>query len=285
MPRRAAPSARSRMLAIVLRELRRKANLSASQVARELGMSSTKITRIETCEIGVYLDDLETLLDFYRVEPKRRAELLDLARHAEQREWLRLNNPNLPADWQTWSDFEDEASALCQYQPLVVPGLLQTPEYAAALILATGAGLADAEVDALVASRMARQGLLSRREPLRLHAIIEQSVFERSLSDGEVLARQLRSLADAAGRPNITIQVLPSSAGLHGGLNGPFIVLDYPGQSSLIWLENKISSLIVDDDEQVGQYQRTWGELDKLALGEPESVEYLNARAGALAPA
>lgn len=168
-------------------------------------------------------------------------------------------------------------SALLNYQPLVIPGLLQTPEYARALIRATGHELSDGQIDALVASRMARQGLLTRFEPLKLHAIIEQSVLERPFGEPGVLVRQIRHLADAAERPNITLQVVPTEAGLHAGLNGPFVILEYGDEPSLVLLENKVSSLFLDEDEQVEVFEVAWTELRDCAFDVTETVEFLRS--------
>lgn len=283
MARRAGPSVRSRRLAIALRKLRMCAGLSGAEVAKSVGMSGSKISRVENAESGIYLDDVAKLLDFYQVTEKRRVELLELARHSEERGWLRMHSANLPEDWQTWLDFEDEASALLNYEPLMMPGLLQTAEYARAIIRATGSELPDAEVDALVTSRMARQGLLSRAKPLKLHALIEEHVLSRTTGDAAVLGRQLRHLVDSAARPNITIQVVPVQAGLHPGLNGPFVLLEYDDEASMVWLENKLSSLILDEDEQIAAYGAAWNELRELAHSPGESVELIAAVAAKFA--
>ncbi|GAA3847537.1 helix-turn-helix transcriptional regulator [Saccharothrix violaceirubra] len=249
--------------------------MSTDATGEAVGMSGSKISRIETSDIGVYLDDLEKLLDFYRVTKAQRVFLLDLARNAEQRGLLRIHNPNLPEDWQTWTDFEDEASALLNYEPLLIPGLLQTPEYAKSIIVATGAGLSDAQVDALVASRMARQGLLNRTSPLRLRAIIDQQVFERPFGDPGAMDRQVRHLIALGERPNVEVRVLPTTAGLHSGLNGPFVVLEYDDDASLVLVENKISSLFIDEDEQIRLFESTWDELVRLAYDTEETVAFL----------
>ncbi|MEU5848075.1 helix-turn-helix domain-containing protein [Saccharopolyspora shandongensis] len=275
MARRAGPSARSRRLAHTLRRLRVDGGFSSIEVAKAVGMSGSKLCRLEAAELGIYQDDLEKLLDFYRVPKKRRVELLDIARHAEQRSWLRTRNPHFPDDWQTWSDFEDEASTLLQYEPLMLPGLLQTAEYARGIIQATGGSLTDDEIDALVSSRMARQGLLSKQTPMHLHAIVEEAVLLRSFGDDGAHERQLRYLVDAAARPNITLQVLPSDVGLHAGLNGPFIVLGYDDTPGLVWVENKLASLVLEDDDQIDAYVDVWDELVKSALGSDESIEVL----------
>ena len=281
MARRAGPSVRSRRLAHTLRRLRAATGLSTDATGEALGMSGSKISRIETSELGVYLDDLEKLLDFYEVGRKQRVELLDLARHAEQRGLLRMTTPKLHEDWQTWVDFEDEASSLLNYQPLVVPGLLQTSEYARRVVEATGSDLPESRVDALVASRMARQGLLSRTTPLVLHAIIEQAAVERPFGESGEHTRQVRHLLDAAERPNITVQVLPTGAGFHGGLTGPFVILEYDEEPSLVLLENKVASLFLDEDEHIEVYEKTWAQLRESAYSEEDTAAYLRGIIGA----
>lgn len=275
MPRRPGPSARSRRLAQTLRKIRAEKGSSAAEVGKELGMSGSKINRIETCEIGIYLDDLEKLLDFYQVTQQRRVELLDIARHAEQRSWLRTRNAHFPADWQTWSDFEDEATGLRHYSPLVIPGLLQTPEYARAVISATSDAMPEREIDDLVANRMARRDLLSRPQPIQLHVILEESALTRRPGDVACHVRQLRHLEDEAGRGNITLQILPSSVGLHAGMAGAFILLAYDEEPSLIWLEQLVSSLFLEEDEHIETYQATWRSLTEAALTPEQTLDRL----------
>lgn len=275
MPRRPGPSARSRRLAQTLRKIRAEKGASAAEVGKELGMSGSKINRIETCEIGIYLDDLEKLLDFYQVTQQRRVELLDIARHAEQRSWLRTRNAHFPADWQTWSDFEDEATALRQYSPLVIPGLLQTSEYARSVIAATNDSLSEREVDDLVANRMARHELLSRRQSVELHVIMEVAMLEKPSGDVGCHARQLRHLAEEAGRDNVTLQILPSSVGLHAGMAGAFILLAYDEEASVVWLEQLVSSLFLEEEEHIEIYQSAWQGLVKGALSPAQSADRL----------
>lgn len=276
MPRRPGPSVKSRRLAVVLRRLRAASGLSAAEVSRQTDLSPSKVSRMESAEVGFYIDDLEKLLDLYQVSPQRRVELMDVARHAEQRGWLRMNNPNLPHDWQTWVDFEDEASGLQQYAPLTVPGLLQTPEYARTVIEVTGNGLGPHDVDALVTSRMARQGLLSRAEPLRLHAIINESALSQPFGGPGAHERQLRRLLDSAAQQHITLQVLPADAGLHPGLAGAFTILQYDHEASLVLLENDVSSLFLDEDEHVDVYANNWTSLSELASEPDDSLELID---------
>jgi hypothetical protein len=277
MARRAGASVRSRRLAYVLRKLRVASGLSCVEFGEVVGMSSSKISRVETCDSGIYIDDVEKMLDFYEIGGTRRMEILDLARHAEQRGWLRMQGPDLPRDWQTWVDFEAEASALSMYQPLMIPGLAQTAEYARAIIQATGSDLSDDQIDVLVTSRLSRQALLSRSRPLNLHLIIEEDVLTRPVGDQGVHSRQLNYLADMAARPNISVRVMPTDAGLHSGLNGPFVIMDYDEEASLVLLENKVASLFLDEEEYIDTYSRSWVELLGLAYDDDTSVEVIRA--------
>lgn len=279
MARRAGRSVRSRRLAHVLRKLRNARGLSAETAGDAVGMSGSKVSRIETSEIGVYLDDLERLLDLYGVGKEERVHLLDLARHADQRGLLRVSHPNLPEDWQAWVDFEDEATALLNYEPLVIPGLLQTAEYARSLIRATGHGLPPEQVDLRVASRRVRQGVLTRDNPITLHAIIEQGVLERPFADPGAHARQVRHLADAAQLPNVIVQVVPPDTSVHAGLDGPFVILEYDDDPSLVLVENKVSSLFLDEPEQVEVFEATWHAIRGAALTPAETVEFLQGLA------
>src|SRR5262249_45069203 len=156
--RRPGPSVRSRRLVMLLSKLRVERGLNRGDLAKAVGMSPSKITRIESMESGIYNDDLLRLLDFYHISGSRRVELLDLSRHAEERAWLSsAQDTNLPEDWQAWVDLEAEASAIFSYQLLVIPGLLQTAEYARAIIQTTGVNPSPSDVDKLVTTRMTRQ--------------------------------------------------------------------------------------------------------------------------------
>lgn len=253
--------------------------MTGADVAKAVEMSASKISRVESAESGIYLDDVEKLLDFYGVTKKQRAHLLDLARNAEQRGLLRVNNAHFPEDWQTWADFEEEANALLFYEPLMIPGLLQTAEYARKIIWATGHGMDDDQIETLVSSRMARQGLLTRSNPLQLHVIIEQSALERPIGDRHAYGRQIRHIIDMAEMPNITVQAMPTEAGLHPGLNGAFVILKYDDDPSLVLLENKIASHFLDEPDQIELFEDTWGILRDVAFSVEETAAYLKGLA------
>jgi hypothetical protein len=246
-------------------------------------MSESKIGKQEKAKIGIYPRDLHKLLDLYRVTDQRRVELLDAASHVNERGALYVyDSRKLSEDMRTWLDFETEASAILIYQPLVIPGLLQTPEYARAIIQATGVDLSEAEIHGLVSNRMSRQELLSRTNPVKLHAILEHSVLTRPFGREPDLVQQLHHLLEAVNQDNITIQVIPTDTGLHAGLNGPFNMLQYDDKPSLIHLESKISNLFLDEEKQIQVYTRTWNELCALAYNVEKSVDFISAIAARL---
>lgn len=148
---------------MTLRKLRVAAGLSSAEVAKAIGKSPSKISRVETAENGIYLDDIEKLLDLYRITDSRRVKILDIVHHAEERGWLLMHGDDtFPEDWQTWTDLESDATAILNYEPLAIPGLLQTPDYARAVIRIADRDLTDATVDALIASRVPRVDLRNR---------------------------------------------------------------------------------------------------------------------------
>jgi transcriptional regulator with XRE-family HTH domain len=277
LARQVGPSFRSRQLAMELRKLRMAAGLSQAEVAQAVGMSESKVGRQETAKIGIYLHDLHKLLDLYQVTDQRRVEIVGMARDAEDRGWIYVHGgKKLPEEWKTLIDFEIKASTILHYQPLVIPGLLQTSEYARTVIKATSLDLSESEIEALVNSRMARQTLLGRTNPAHLHAIIEENILACQFGDPKAVVRQLHHLLYAANQPNITIQVMPSSIGPHPGSNGSFVMLKYDHEPSLVLLENKISSLILDKEEQIEVYARIWTELQKLAYDAEKSVKLIS---------
>jgi hypothetical protein len=126
---------------------------------------------------------------------------------------------------------------------------------------------------------MSRQSLLTRSRPLKLHAVVEEGVLTRPIGDPDALGRQLNHLADSAARSNITVRVLPTDAGLHCGLNGPFVVMDYDDEASLVLLENKVSSLFLDEQDEIDAYTTSWDEVLRLSHDEDASVEVIRAAA------
>jgi transcriptional regulator with XRE-family HTH domain len=268
-------TARSRRVAGELRRLRARSGYSCKTVGAALGISASKISRIETNQIGLQADEVSALLGFYQVAKPLREELLELVRRAAEPGWWQVQGSRLPELWQELIDFERSATAIINYEPLVVPGLLQTADYASALVAAANPTLSEDEVETRVAARTTRQALLGRVRPPRLHALVEEGVLRRVVGDTGLMRRQLRHLEDAATRPNVTVQVVPTAAGAHPGLEGPFVILEFDGDSTLVHVENRRGSAILEEDEDIDGAMIALRHLQHIALSPEDTLGLL----------
>src|SRR6266540_6460940 len=194
MGRRPGVPVRQRRVSTELRELRKKAGLTCAEAAEALGTSVTKISRMETGERGLYADDVAALLGLYRVPAKHREQLLDLVRNSGEPNWWQLKPSDLPTEWRDLIALEADAVTITNFEPLVVPGLLQTEEYATALMTGINPELSESDVKALVATRMGRKTLLAQRNAPALHAIVDETVLRRPVGEPGVMRRQLQHL-------------------------------------------------------------------------------------------
>ena len=263
---------RVRRVSSELRELRLRSGLAAEEVARSLGMSMSKLSRMETGQRGLFPDDVAALLGLYRVPAERREELLALVRNGANRNWWQVQDGRLPAMWEDLIRFEKEAVAIRNYETMVVPGLLQTAEYAAAIAEGTDPGLSPKDVQTLVAARMTRQTVLDSPRSPRFEFLIEQSVLERPVRSTGLMYRQLRQLVSAATRDNVTIRVMPSAVGAHPGLEGPFVLLEFEHHADLVYLENRWSSAFLEEVEHVAGAKESFRRLCELASSPEDSV-------------
>src|SRR5882672_10931075 len=194
MAGRPGSSIRQRRVSAELRALRQARALTCEQVATAMGVSIAKISRMETGIRGLYPDDVASLLGYYQAPAKLREELLALVRDGNKPNWIQIGG-KLPTAWKQLIDFENEAVALYNYEPLFVPGLLQTGDYARAVIRAGNSELTEAEVDNLVRTRMGRQSILSRFGGPTLSVIVDEMVLQRPIGEPGVMTGQLHHLA------------------------------------------------------------------------------------------
>jgi transcriptional regulator with XRE-family HTH domain len=267
------PTIRSRQVAAELRRLRKRAGLTTGEAAARLGVSQSKMSRVETGASGLQIDDVSAMLGLYHVPAKRREEILNLVREAAEPGWVRIHGRGLPEQWQALIEWEDKATSLHNYQPVVLPGLVQTPEYARAVIRDTAPQeLPESEVDTKVAARLARQAILSRVLPPALHVLLHEPALRVPVGGPSVMAAQFRHLADLARRPRITIQVVPLAAGPHPGLEGPFMLMDFAADPTLVYLENKVTSIFLEEDSHIASYKLAWQRIQAKALSPEQSV-------------
>ncbi|MGH3719203.1 MAG: helix-turn-helix domain-containing protein [Pseudonocardiaceae bacterium] len=282
MPR-GRKTVRSRRVAGELRRLRARSGHSCKTVGDALGISASKISRMETNRIGLQADEVAALLGFYQVAKPLRDELLELVRRAGESGWWQIQGSRLPELWQELNDFERAATVITNYEPLLIPGLLQTADYAGALIAAVNPALSEDEVESRVALRTTRQALLGRPRPPQLLALIEEGVLRRVVGDPGLMRRQVRHLEDAATRPNVTVQVVLTVAGAHAGLGGPFAILEFDRDPTLVYLENRRGSVILEDDADIAETTIALRHLQQIALSPEDSLTLLAEAARELA--
>ncbi|MEU9886602.1 helix-turn-helix transcriptional regulator [Sphaerisporangium sp. NPDC051011] len=267
-----SPTVRRRRLASDLRRMREKAELTMEQVAERLGWSITKVSRIETSKVGVTVKDVGLLLDLYELTPSRRAEVLTLARDAQKKGWWE-GYGDLPTEYATYIGLEAATTSIRSFAPEIVPGLLQTEDYARAVIRAALITSPPGEIERRVEVRMARQARLSQQDPLRLWSVLDEATLRRLVGGPDVMRAQLRHLADLAETPNITLQVLPFAVGAHAATSGAFSIFEFPEQvdADVVFLENLTGSLYVEKETDVYRYTLAFDHLRAKARDPDES--------------
>ncbi|WP_285690333.1 helix-turn-helix transcriptional regulator [Actinoplanes sp. NBRC 103695] len=213
-------------------ELRRlRGERRGASVAQLLGWSESKLSRIETARTGISEPDLDRLLSAYGAQPDIRDRLLHLARRGRDRVWWTPYRSSVPAPYDEYVALEAEAVAMSEWETQIVPGLLQTDEYARAVI-EVGADIGDPEtIQRRLALRMARQPVLVREPPPHLTVVLDEAVLHREVGGPGVLSRQLQRLYEASRRPGVELLVLPFSAGAHAALSESFMILDFAENS------------------------------------------------------
>lgn len=258
-----------------LRGLRERQGLTTEDVASHVDCSPSTISRIEGGKVGVRRGALLQLLDLYRVtDEAHRETLIALAKQGKQRGWF-ARYGDLPATYSRFIGLESAAVEMRDYEPLVVPGLLQTEDYARALVLADPS--LDAEGAATrVRVRMERQSLLTRADPLTLIAVLDESVIRRVIGGPDVMRGQLKHLVEISQLRNITIQVLPFSGGAYAGMAGSFAILDFTNAASIVYVEH-LSGDIYQESDDIRRYSVVFENLRAAALSPLESIKLVDA--------
>ena len=274
------PEVRRRKLGAELRALRTAAGLTSGEAARRAGWHQSKVSRIETGTSGVKPADVRLLLDAYEVEDGQLRELLLAlagSGDAEDRPWWHAYRGVLPPTYRDFISLEFQATGMRTLETSVVPGLLQTPEYARAVTRAAVDGVDEKRLDTLVQVRLTRQGVLRGDPPLQLSAVLDEAVLRRQVGGPEVMARQLDRLMEAARLPQVTLQVLPFSAGAHIGVTGPFVIFSFSNTSDLdvVVLDHLTSSLHLERKEDLQAYSEAFDTLRLHAMPAEDSSEYI----------
>ncbi len=266
-------------LAAELRRLRTLAGLTADDVATALGWSGSKVSRIELHRTGVKPGDLDQLLDVYQVSEPHRRQLQALAQGPEGRGWWEAYAGTIGEEFATLIALEAEAVAELYWSAELVAGLLQTYGYAKAVLNAhfgLTARVPPGELERHLEVRMRRQELLSRDEPLRLSAVLDESVLLRRFGTPEVMREQLRHLIEMSAMPNVTLRVLPLD-GRHPISTGAFTLLEFGADhgralNDIVFLELLSRSGMYEDESEAYDHRLAFDELADAALDPDESV-------------
>jgi transcriptional regulator with XRE-family HTH domain len=284
MPASHSPTARRRRLATELRKMRESAGMTCEQVADALECSPSKISRMETGQVSIHPRDVRELLALYRAGEQETAALIAVAREARKRGWWHEYFGVLPKLHLTFIGLEAEAGRIRTYQPQLVPGLLQTEEYARALTRRAVFRRDPDDTEMFVAARLQRQRRLLEDDAFALWAVLDEAVIRRVVGGPAVMRPQLAHLLLMAERPTVTVQVVPFPAGAHPAMEGPFTILDFTDSADpdLVYLENLASSLYLEQEEEIALYGKIFEHTVASALGPEDSANLLREAITAL---
>ncbi len=249
------------------------------EVAESLSWSGSKISRIETARTGVKVADLHKLLDLYDVPPEQRPELIKLSREGKMKGWWESYSHTLPEEYAALIGLEAEADSVFCWSPELVHGLLQTEDYARAVIrshMRSTDPIPPGAVERRVEARMQRQQVIFREQPMKLYVVLDEAVLLRRFGDAEVMRGQLGHLLTLSQLPNVTVRVLRLD-GPHPIGTGAFVMLrfgpvDQTTLHDVVYIEQlNASSLYIEDEKDTFQFQLAFDELAGAALSDTES--------------
>ncbi|HEY3732718.1 MAG TPA: helix-turn-helix transcriptional regulator [Streptosporangiaceae bacterium] len=279
-----SPTVRRRRLAAELRALREAARLTCEEVAEHLECSASKISRVETGRVSVSPRDVRDMLALYGVEGQRKDHLVQLARESRQKGWWHAYSDTVQSSFATYVGLEDAAAEIRAYEVNLVPGLLQTEDYARTVISAGNMSGTQDDVERRVALRMARQPGLFGDDPPQLWAVLDEAVLHRTVGGRGMMRLQLDHLLDLAAMPNVAVQVIPFGAGAHPGMGKPFVILAFPEREDpdVVYLEDLTSTLYLEDVDEIDRYNMLFNHLRATALSFEDSAGLITAVAKGL---
>jgi transcriptional regulator with XRE-family HTH domain len=280
VPTRSSPTVKRRRLAAELHASRERAGLTIDDVAQRLEWSAAKISRIENARVRVLPRDVKYLLRIYRVKEDGPDWdlLVTLAREAHQKGWWHTYSDAMPESLKTLVGLEAAATALRTYESECVPGLLQTEDYARAIVRAGLSAGADDDIERYVALRMARQARLTQSPASELWAVVGEGAIRRQVGGATVLRAQLTRLLEASYLPTVTLQVMPFGVGAHAGMAGSFLMLSFPepADPDVVYASYSTGTLFLEKQEEVERTALIFNHLRAAALPIGQSREMVS---------
>ncbi|WP_019547222.1 helix-turn-helix domain-containing protein [Streptomyces sulphureus] len=270
------PTVRRRRLGQELRRLRELRGMTAEEVAERLLVSQSKISRLENGRRSISQRDVRDLCGVYEVEDRRIVDsLMQMAKESRQQGWWHAFG-DIP--YSVYIGLETDAASLRVYEPQVVPGLLQTHAYAEAVVAGALPEATPKDIQRRVEVRIRRQERIREtKHPLRLWAVLDESVLRREVGGRQVMAEQLEHLNQLTGLPHVTVQVMPFTMGAHPGVNGQYAILEFPeaSDSTVIYLEGVTSDLYLEKANDVQSYSVMYEHLRAQALNADQTREFV----------
>ncbi|MET9930889.1 MULTISPECIES: helix-turn-helix transcriptional regulator [unclassified Streptomyces] len=274
------PTVRRRRLGQELRKLREAKNMTAEQVAERLLVSQSKISRLENGRRSISQRDVRDLCGVYEVEDERMVDsLMQMAKDSRQQGWWHAFG-DIP--YSVYIGLETDAESLRMYEPQIIPGLLQTHEYAEAVIAGALPESTPADIEKRVQVRTRRQERIRDEErPLRLWAVIDEGALHRIVGSRQLMVQQLEHLLEQSQLPHVTVQVMPFDMGAHPGISGQYSILEFPdtSDSSVVYIEGVTSDLYLEKAQDVGKYSVMYEHLRAQALNVDQTREFVSKMA------
>ncbi|MFC7279012.1 helix-turn-helix domain-containing protein [Paractinoplanes rhizophilus] len=270
-----------RQVGRLMRQLRERAGISLLAAAEELEFSRARMYRIENGEVAVRKHDVIAMCTVYRATPRMTEVLIGLAQESKAKGWWQAYGDVVPSWFELYVGLEQAARRLRSFAPTLIPGLLQSPEYAEH-VFGTWPGVRPGAVTV----RMERQRVLTRSDPPApvLEAIVDEGVLRRAIPDRLGMRKQLAHLVNVSTRPNVCVRVIPFAAGPHkAASSGQFTILDFPAagaaspEPTTIYCETLTGALYLDKLPEVEAYESTWAELEAIALSQEDSDDLIGS--------
>ena len=279
MPTTSSPTVKRRRLAAELHASRERAGLTIDDVAQQLEWSAAKISRIENARVRVLARDVKHLLRIYQVKEGSPDWdiLVTLAREAHKKGWWYPYSGAMGESFRTYIGLEAAAATLRIYESECVPGLLQTEDYARAIIGSALSAGPDEDLEKNIALRMARQSLLTQDQPPELWAVINEAGIRSMVGGPAVMRAQLDRLLEASHQPHVTLQVMPFSTGAHPGMAGAFSILSFaePADPEVIYVSYSSGSLFLEKPEELSRCALIFNHLRAVALSMGQSRDII----------
>lgn len=263
---------KARALGAAIREAREAIGWSQRKLASEIGRDSGLMSRWESGDRSPQATDVAQILTVLGVNGQRYDEILEMTSGTDDSAWLAVTLPDQRGQLKALLECERTATQITHVAPLLIPGVLQTTDYARSIM--TSAVAID-EVEERVMVRIGRRDVIARSLPATLQAFLGEAAIRQVIGNVSVMAAQLRYLLELAELTNVDVQVVPYDTGWHAGLEGMFMLIDSDDAPPVVHLENRKSGLFLHEDEDVATYRAAVDSVAQVALSRQESAELI----------